>query len=1391
MWLMTLLLRYARIGAGPLWFKRVRGSIDWGMFAFLLKPGFRRFRQYSGMDLQAGLTSFPARKFPHVHRLPDVCGFGSGDPPSARRQWHIHIWRWDNAHPMKHRLEEIETVLDHILVADAAWCRKRLQTLRSGSRRSTNRDQRLARILKRADESAQKVALRRQRTPTPCFDPALPITAFQEEILKLISGHQVLIVAGETGSGKTTQLPKFCLQAGRGLRGLIGCTQPRRIAASAMAQRVADELHVELGAAVGYQIRFRDRTGPDAFIKFMTDGILLAETTRDPDLTAYDTIIIDEAHERSLNIDFLLGYLKSLLPRRPDLRLIITSATIDTAKFSRHFDNAPVLQVSGRGYPVEIIYRPLEYGDIPPDHAERDLYQGIADAVRQLDKLHPNGDILVFLSGEREIREAGIFLSRQNFRHTEILPLYARLSAAEQQRVFHPGPARRIILSTNVAETSLTVPRIRCVVDSGLVRISRYAHRSRIQRLPIEPVSQASANQRAGRCGRLAAGTCIRLYAEEDFLGRPPFTEPEILRTSLGSVVLRMLVMGLGRVEDFPFIDRPAPRMINDAYSLLVELGAIDPSHAPTSLGVELDSWPIDVRLARMLVEGNRLGCLEDILVLAAYLSIQDPRERPLNAQQAADEAHQRFGDDKSDFSGLMQLWSYLRLQRKKVSGNQFRKLCSREFLSWQRVLEWFDLYQQLRDQARESGLKLSGRHGDYQQVHQALLSGLLSHVGCKHPEDRSYLGARSHVFHIFPGSGLFGRTPKWIMSAEIIETTRAWGRVNALIQPEWIERQGAHLLKRRYFDPHWSRRRGAVLAWEQVSLFGLVIVERRRVQYARIDPAECRRIFILEALVRGELDTRNAFMSHNRKIREEVELLEHKRRKHDVLADEQAQFEFFDARVPEHVCDARSFEKWLGQLGAEGRQRLYLCHEVLLREDAAAAPGDQFPDRFDAGGNLLPLGYLFEPGNEADGVTLNVPLELLNTLDEGRLQWLVPGLLRDKLIALIRALPKPQRRMLTPVPEFADALVSALATRRDQPLLAACAGELNRMSGLSLQVRDLEALAIPDHLRMRIVVMDGRRGEIARGRDLAALQQQFGDAAKRRFMDRQGAACHRDGATEWEFGTLDNSLVTKSGLTAWPALIDQQTGVGLRLFDTSEEAALAHADGVLRLLSLAMPDKMSYLHRQHGLTRASQLAWVPLGTAESLISDLVWSSLSRTAGEVSAVRDGHAFEQLCQQVRKSLGAECRLQANLVNELLPSHHRISELLQGGLAAQYPEAVADMQSQLDDLIYEGFLVELEKARLEHYPRYLAAMEERLKALPLNPHRDKQRMSAVEPWWSRYLEKLQEEGCVYDSALDEYRWLLEEYRVSLFAQKLGTALKTSPKRLAAAWQKVLAA
>jgi ATP-dependent helicase HrpA len=1231
---------------------------------------------------------------------------------------------------------------------------------------------------------------------TITYDPILPIVDRRDEIIAAIKKHQVVVISGETGSGKTTQLPKMCMQAGRGVRGLIGCTQPRRIAAQAMADRVAEELNTPLGDVVGYQVRFREKLNKDGIIKFMTDGILLAETTHDRNLNAYDTIIIDEAHERSLNIDFLLGYLKQLLKRRPDLRIIITSATIDTEKFAGHFNNALVIEVSGRSYPVTIEYHPLDEdeatGQIAEQAKSRDLYAGITKAVHRLSRIDARGDMLVFFSGEREIQEAGDYLKRQNFRHTEILPLYARLPVAEQRRVFHPGTARRIILCTNVAETSLTVPRIRFVIDTGFARISRYSHRSRVQRLPIEAISQASANQRKGRCGRLGPGTCIRLYSKVDFDLRPEFTEPEILRTSLASVILRMLTSNLGTVEDFPFLDPPAPRMINDAYHLLFELGAIDAARQPVPLGRQLARWPLDVRLARMLIEGSKKACLHELIVLASAQSIQDPRERPLDASAAADEAHGRFEDDNSDFMAFLQLWQYLKKQRKEKSAGQFRKLCKREFLNWTRINEWFDLNRQFYQQAREEKLSFSKKPATFEQIHQALLAGLLSHVGNKNPEDNGYMGPRSRTFHIFPGSGLFGRRPQWLMAAEIVETSKTYSRTNAAIKPEWIEAAATHLLKHHYFDPHWSRKQGRVMAWEQVALFGLVIVEKRRVNYGRINPQEARQIFITGALVRGELDTRAGFLQNNQQVREEIEELEHKRRKHDVMADESVLFEFFDARIPEDVCDSISFEKWLKQLGKSGRQQLYIGHDVLMQDQAGDAPGDLYPDLIKIGVQNLPLSYQFKPGDAADGVTLVVPLERLNTLVDGQLQWLVPGLLRDKIIALIKNLPKPQRRALTPVPQFADAALERLGNESPAPLLPALAAALKAMTGIEIEADAFDEGLLPDYLRFRIEVIDENEKCIAVSRNLPELQQQFGQQAKHQFMERLGTEHQRDNETDWVFGNLPGSELTKDGsgqsTEAWPAVVDQGDAVGLRMFDTAEEATLEHHHGVLRLLALQLGSKLRDLRKHHGLSATSLIAWSAAGSPETLIDGLVESSLALVAGNRPAgIRDQIAFKALLESVRSELGLVFRKQSGHLDKALKYWSEITNVLDDAYYHHRPDVYNDMRTQLDDMLYEGFTHELPPARLEHYPRYLEAISIRLASVEKDPHRDAVRMQEIAPFWQQYLQLL-EDGRDYDENVDGYRWLMEEFRVSIFAQQLGTRAKVSVQRLQKAWQKI---
>ena len=1221
------------------------------------------------------------------------------------------------------------------------------------------------------------------------YDSALPISAHLEQILDSLGEHQVLVIAGETGSGKTTQLPKICLQAGLAETGLIACTQPRRIAARSVAERVAAELSVPLGGLVGYQVRFQEKLGVNTQIKFMTDGILLAEIHNDPLLRKYSCVIVDEAHERSLNIDFLLGYLSRLLPRRPDLKLIITSATIDTEKFAQHFSlpglEVPVLEVSGRGYPVEIRYRPLQRDEGKP----REINLAIYEAINELDRQNTGipGDVLVFLSGERDIREAREYLEKKRLRETEVLPLLARLSASEQQRIFHPGKLRRIILATNIAETSITVPRIHAVIDSGLARISRYSTRSRILRLPIEAVSQASANQRAGRCGRLAEGVCIRLYAEDDFNLRPEFTEPEILRTSLASVILRMAAMDLGAIEDFPFVDPPPPRSVNDAWNLLQELTAVDRTRQITELGQQLASWPVDVRIGRMLIAADKEACLDEILTLAAVLSIQDPRERPLEKQQAADEKHARFVDPESDFISLLKLWSWIQEQRQQLSSSRFRRACHNNYLAWHRVREWGDLRRQLADLARESKLKVNSSPADYGAIHRALLSGLLSHIGMK-DEKNQFQGARGKQFMLFPGSGVFKKPPAWVMAAELVETSRLFARINAAIDPLWVERLGKHLLKTHQFDPHWSKRQGRVTAWQQVSLYGLILVEKRRVDFGRIDPLAARDIFIRDGLITGEINTRASFHHTNQLLIEELGRHEQKRRSRDVLVDEHAMFEFFDARLPTNICSVKSLERWLDSLHEESRQQLLYSRDLLLRDDAGLATEDEFPAVLQISGQSYQLEYRFDPRDRRDGVEFQLPLHQLNTIDEGRLQWLVPGFLREKVIALIKTLAKPKRRSLTPAPQFADAFLERVGYFSDESLLLVMSREFTAISGLKFEPSDWNEEQLDKHLRFHIQVLEQGK-VIAESRCLQELKQLLGEQARQQFMHKEGQDWHQDGLQSWSFDNLPETVTTPGGSTAWPALVDQQDSVGIRLFDNPAEAGVSQHAGLVRLLLLKLPDKLKYLRKNSGIKAAAAMSYLALSDADGAdpAVDLLMSVLDELVAAFAAPNDAASFQNLLGHVAQQWVLECSQQAKIFNQLMEQYQQASLLINDELAQRHRRVWEDVEGQLSDLVYTGFLHDVKAPVLRQYPRYLQALVLRLQRLDQDPGKDAKRMAAVEPWWQLYLNWLEEMG-TYTTELDNYRWLLEEYRVSLFAQELGTSQKVSAKRLGQLWQVV---
>ena len=1223
---------------------------------------------------------------------------------------------------------------------------------------------------------------RRQRydhLPRPDYETDLPISARADDIIGAIRDHQVVIIAGETGSGKSTQLPKMALAAGRGVRGLIGCTQPRRIAARSVAKRVAEELETDLGDAVGFQVRFSDRTSENSYVKFMTDGILLAEIHSDRRLNRYDTLIIDEAHERSLNIDFLLGYVKQLLARRSDLKVIITSATIDTASFSRHFSEAPVIDVEGRGYPVSVEYQASNEGEA--------LAQQVQRAVARASRIEAGGDILVFLPGEREIFLVSKALKKAALPHTEVLPLYARLPSGAQDRIFSSHTGRRIVLATNVAETSLTVPGIRFVIDSGLARISRYATHSKVLRLPVEPVSQASCNQRAGRCGRVGPGTCIRLFSEPDFLSRPEYTEPEIQRSGLVGVVLEMLALDLGGPEDFPFIDAPPTRLVNEAWNTLVELQAVDDQRKLTPLGRTLAGLPVDARHGRMMIEAAERDALAEVIVLVAAMSINDPRERPIDHQQAADEAHAEFSVPGSDFLGLLKLWHWWQETRRENSRNQADKQARSRFLNALRLHEWGQLVAQLREIAKEAGWR-TGKvrpldDGVAEPVHRSLLAGLLAQVG-QHLEQGEYSGARGHSFRIFPGSAQARARSRWIMAAELVETSRPFARTVAAIQPGWLEQQAKHLIRQSVFDPQWDKRSGRVMSFIRVTLFGLTLVEKRRVHYGPHAPIEAREIFIRHALVRGEMNHRARFLQQNAALRRELATHEHKKRSRDVLADEDRLIEFFDERLPKKVFTVKAFARWFESLADGEQDRLLYDRATLLRPEAETS-GEEFPDRLGIDHESFKLAYRFEPAHPADGVSVICPLHLLNRLDPERMEWLVPGLIDEKVKALIGCLPKSKRRSFVPLADYAQAALESMTFGKGS-LHQRLAEELSRIGGLEITPDDFQTERLSAHLRFNIRVK-GEDGRIlTESREVEALQEDLGERARRDFMARQAEDWQRDGLKSFDGIELPEHVTTRTGHSAWPALIDQQDAAGLRLFDDQDEAHAAHDGGVHRLLMIALADKRRYIARAHRLSAPAALAWTRVGDVAGLESALAGRVIHDRTGDSWPVRDATAFAALESRLRATLVEDCASAIEQLDRVVQRWHQVSRRLAEVGPAQ-PSAQADIETQLDDLIYIDFIADVAIDRLGDYARYLDAIDQRLDALEIDPRRDVQRQAEVEPWWQRYLDYLTERG-VYSAELDAYRWLLEEYRVQVFAQQLGTRVKVSPKRLQAAWRAV---
>ncbi len=1292
-----------------------------------------------------------------------------------------------------------------------------------------------------ATAAATRLPPPRHPLPPVSFPEELPVSARREEIAAALQANQVIIVSGETGSGKTTQLPKICLSLGRGERGLIGHTQPRRIAATATAKRIAQELGSAPGMHVGYKIRFNDVLSDGAWVKLMTDGILLAETQSDPLLRNYDTLIIDEAHERSLNIDFLLGYLKQLLPKRPDLKVIITSATIDADRFSRHFEikgrPAPVIEVSGRLYPVEIRYRPVEseltqknsnavttgaikQAAAPTTSAargkqQRDLMDAIVDAVDEL-VLNGPGDILIFLPGEREIRDAAEALRKHHPPHVEILPLFARLSAQEQERVFKTSNARRLVLATNVAETSLTVPGIRFVVDAGTARVKRYSYRNKVEQLQIEAIAQSAANQRAGRCGRVAAGVCIRLYDEHDYLQRPKFTDPEILRSSLAAVILKMKSLKLGDVEQFPFIEPPLGRAIADGYQLLQELGAVDESRELTTLGRQLAKLPLDPRVGRMMLAGRDHDCLSEMLIVAAALSVQDPRDRPAEAQAAADNAHKKFTDEKSEFLSYLKMWKWFEeaIDQKK-SNRQLQEQCRENFLSQMRLREWRDVHSQLFTLVREQGWRMNEAAATYEQLHLALLTGLLGNVGYKSDDEPLYLGARGIRFHLWPGSSLSKKAGRWVVAGELVETSRLFARTIANVQPEWLERVGGHLLKKSWGDPRWEKKSGQVSAYERATLYGLVVYSQRRTDYGKIQPAEAREIFIRSALVQGDFETRAPFFTHNQKLIREIENLEHKSRRLDVLVDEELIAAFYDKLLPESIHNTVDFEQWLRKASKDDPKLLYLSRDDLMRHEAAGVTTDLFPKVMRTAGIEMSLTYHFEPGAVRDGVTLTVPLYSLNQVSLARCEWLVPGMLKEKTHLLLKSLPQKLRRHCVPLPDYAAGFcdrVHEVKKFGQGSLVEAIITDVRSQTTVVIKTSDFKLETLPAHHFMNFKIIDEHGRHLDMGRNLSALQAELGTQAREQFQKIAEQAVPVESAvgtnvtvnskptqsrsaagpanfqqlTTWSFDALPELLEIQQGkqtLIGFPALVDRITHCDLEVFDDPNEAATVHKNGLQRLFSLQLKEQLKYLEKNVAGLQQMGMQFMALGSQEELRDQIIQAGLTRACLQLPLPTNANEFNQRRDEGKARLNLLVNEIARLIGQILGEYHTLPKKLQA--LKSHVSAQADMQAQLQSLIHKRFVVETEHGQLAHFPRYLKAVQVRLDKLRADPTRDARLMSewqqAAMPW-----QRALKSGAHGDPKMQEFRWMLEELRVSLFAQELKTPMPVSVKRLQKVWE-----
>ena len=1234
------------------------------------------------------------------------------------------------------------------------------------------------------------VAETRQSTkPIPNFPLNLPINERQDDICKAIEEHQVIILCGETGSGKTTQLPKLCLKMGRGTYGMIGHTQPRRIAARSVANRIAEELGTKIGESVGYKIRFSDKSNKHSHIKVMTDGILLAEIQNDPFLQNYDTLIIDEAHERSLNIDFILGYLKQLLPKRPDLKIIITSATIDPERFAKHFKDAPVIEVSGRTYPVEVRYRPLKTDD--EKASQKDQQQAIINAVDELSHEtsinKSSGDVLVFLSGERQIRETAEALRKHHFNKTEIIPLFSRLSNAEQQKVFKSHTLRRIILATNVAETSLTIPGIQYVIDTGYARISRYSYRTKVQRLPIEKISQASANQRKGRCGRTSDGICIRLYAEDDFNNRSLFTDPEILRTNLASVILQMHNIRLGNIEKFPFIDKPDSRLIKDGYQLLDELQAMNKQNI-TGIGKILSRFPIEPRYSRMLISANEFSSLNEVLIIVSALSVQDPRERPLDKQQQADQAHSQFKDEKSDFIAYLNLWNFYHEQRQHLSQNKLRKLCKVNFLSYTRMLEWRDIHSQLLNQCNEVKYKINTTVAGYDAIHQAILSGLLSHAGLKN-EDGEYQGARNNIFAIFPGSNLRKKRPLWIMAAEMLETQRHYGLTVAQIDPLWLEKQASHLIKKSYSEAHWEKRPAQISAYEKSTLYGLIINPRKKINYGPIDPDLSRELFIRGAFVDREYSSHAAFFQHNQQLFSDIEKLEHQSRRQDVLVEDEVVYQFYDERIPAGIYNSKKFDSWRKEVEKDNAEILYLSRDYLMQHTAGEITEEQYPKQIMVNNTALPLSYHFEPGSLDDGVTLTIPLTLLNTLNPIQFEWLIPALLREKTTQLIKTLPKTLRKNFVPVPQFADACIDAL-NDRSLPLIHSISQQLTKITGITIPDDAWQVDSLDPHFFMNFDVRDQHNKSLAKGRNLSSIQASLSQEVSKQFSTGIKWDLEQSGLTQWDFGDLPeviNKTLNNLNIQGFPALQDDEDSVSIVIVDTQTQAEEIHHLGLKRLYLLALKQQIKYLSKNLPNIQKICMSYATIGGCNDLKLSIVDASIEKSFFENKIrVKNKKSFKECLQKGSNDLINNANRICEILSDVFEIYTKIRKQIKKNTKPNWLISLNDIQSQLDHLIYEDFLYYTPAEYLSSYPRYLQAIQQRLDKLQQTAERDRQYTNMLTPYWDHFIEL--NDDYYEHPVFSLYRWMLEEYRVSLFAQGLKTQMPVSEKRLEKQWQEV---